>query len=192
MDLVKYQHYEMWTERLRLEVLDGASAPIVLEYMIKNYDFFSGTIPLPPKDTINLEHILNGFWLEFDGMSRGNLLHFYILDKTNVRSPIIGDIYISDITELCVMSCCLGYKIDKDHQSLGLMKEALTAVIDFIYNELMLHKINAYIMESNRPSVGLIKKLGFELDGNSRDYLNLNGIWQDHQIYSHINGQDNE
>jgi ribosomal-protein-alanine N-acetyltransferase len=179
----------MWTERLRLKVLDGGSAPSVLGFMLKNYDFFSYTIPLPAKDSINLEHILNSFWLEFDGMTRGNLLHFYLLEKNNENSPIIGDIYISDITELCVMSCCLGYKIDKDYQSKGLMKEALTAVIDFIYNELMLHKVNAYIMETNIASIELIKRLGFVLDGISRDYLNLNGRWEDHQIYSLINGQ---
>ncbi len=83
--------------------------------------------------------------------------------------------------------CYLGYSIDESKQGLGLMSEALRAAIGYVFSELRLHRIMANYMPTNERSGNLLKRLGFKVEGYARDYLYLNGKWQDHILTSLVN-----
>lgn len=56
----------------------------------------------------------------------------------------------------------IGYELHPDYQRQGLMREALTSVIDYARQELQLHGINAFTHRDNAASAGLLLRLGFQ------------------------------
>ena len=70
--------------------------------------------------------------------------------------------------------------MDKAETNRGYMTEALRCVIDFAFNRLRLHRIEANIMPRNHASRRVVEKLGFHYEGLARQYLQINGRWEDH------------
>ena len=77
-------------------------------------------------------------------------------------------------------SCFLGYSIAQEHQGKGLMQECLASGIHYISNDLSIDRIQACYMPRNARSAAVLKRLNFEKEGVARDYLKINGVWEDH------------
>ena len=56
----------------------------------------------------------------------------------------------------------VGFELHPDYQGKGLMQEALTAVLDFGFNNLGLEAIEGYVHIQNAPSINLLVKNGFQ------------------------------
>lgn len=67
------------------------------------------------------------------------------------------------------------------------MFEALQSALQFIFNEIKLHRIEANIIPRNTPSIRLIENLGFMNEGLSKQYLKINGVWEDHYRFAKLN-----
>ncbi|WP_235085187.1 GNAT family N-acetyltransferase [Chromobacterium sp. Beijing] len=67
------------------------------------------------------------------------------------------------------------------------MREALEAVIRCAFDTLKLHRVQANYQPHNLRSAGLLKRLGFEIEGHAKNYLYLNGAWRDHVLSSRLN-----
>jgi ribosomal-protein-alanine N-acetyltransferase len=67
------------------------------------------------------------------------------------------------------------------------MTEALKVAINYVFIELNLHRIMAAYIPHNQRSGRLLKRLGFLVEGYARDYLMIDGQWQDHILTSLIN-----
>ena len=61
------------------------------------------------------------------------------------------------------------------------MTEALTLVLREAFGTQKLHRLEANIQPGNAPSIALVKRLGFELEGMSPRYLKIGGRWRDHE-----------
>jgi ribosomal-protein-alanine N-acetyltransferase len=81
----------------------------------------------------------------------------------------------------------LGYAIDAAHEGRGLMREALQATIEYVFDVLRLHRIQANYVPENRRSGALLERLGFVREGLARDYLFINGAWRDHVLTARLN-----
>jgi len=53
-------------------------------------------------------------------------------------------------------------------------------LLDKVFNELKLHRIEANIQPTNSSSIHLVTQNGFRKEGFSPRYLKINNIWQDH------------
>jgi RimJ/RimL family protein N-acetyltransferase len=73
----------------------------------------------------------------------------------------------------------IGYLLSRDYWRQGLMHQALEAVIDFAFNTLDLHRIEADVDIENAGSLGLLKKLGFKQEGLFKERWFVYGEWQD-------------
>ena len=67
------------------------------------------------------------------------------------------------------------------------MYEALAKTIDYIFSDYKLHRIEAFVMPSNKESIKLLEKLDFINEGYSYEYSKINGVWEDHLRMSLIN-----
>ena len=98
-----------------------------------------------------------GLWLVFEKTS-GELV-----GRTGIENRMIDE-------ELCRE---LGYLIDKRKQGRGYAYEASLAVLDYARRELGLDEMYICTHINNKPSIGLAKKLGFELYAENIDGMNL-------------------
>ena len=79
----------------------------------------------------------------------------------------------------------LGYVLQDDvYKGKGYMKEALPVIIEYGFNEMLLHRIEAFVSYDNIPSLKLLKHFGFIEEGNLREHYLTNGRHEDSLIYS--------
>lgn len=81
-------------------------------------------------------------------------------------------------------NCVIGYEIAQDCQGQGYMREALTAVLDFGFKEMHLHRIQAEMHWDNLASIGLATRLGFRFEGVHREQAFWGGQFHDLNCYS--------
>lgn len=109
----------------------------------------------------------------------GKSLRFFIRSKDD-SNKIIGFCNFTQIFHGAFQACYLGYKIDHKYEGKGLMFEALEASIKYVFEELGLHRIMANYMPINTRSAKLLYRLGFIIEGYAKNYLSINGRWEDH------------
>jgi len=121
-------------------------------------------------------HIYAQEWRQGTGFS------FFIFRKPDDR--LIGGVTLSNVRRGVAQSGSLGYWIGAPYARQGFMTEALSGVLGFAFDELSLHRIEAACLPSNSASRGVLVKLGFAEEGFAREFLRINGTWQDHVLYA--------
>lgn len=106
----------------------------------------------------------------------GTWFQLVIIQK-NVCS-VIGDIGIHFDAEDHSLAE-LGITLDWRHQGKGYAREALTVIIDYLFQKLHKQKLVASIDPRNASSIKLFERLGFEKEAFYAKSLFLNGEWVD-------------
>ena len=107
---------------------------------------------------------------------------FLIFDRAD--GTLYGGITLSNVRRGVAQAGSVGYWIGEPHARRGFMSEALQLLLNFSFETLGLHRVEAACLPSNGPSRGLLEKSGFIQEGLARRYLRINGIWQDHVCYA--------
>jgi ribosomal-protein-alanine N-acetyltransferase len=107
-----------------------------------------------------------------------------LLARTKDAHDIAGVFTISQIVRGAFQSAYLGYYASGRTARQGYMREAMELVLDYSFNELRLHRIEANIQPGNAPSIALARGAGFRLEGYSPRYLLIGGQWRDHERYA--------
>lgn len=80
----------------------------------------------------------------------------------------------------------IGYILHPDFQGKGMMKEALAALMDYGFNIMKLHSIEAIIDPDNTASAALLEKSGFVKEGHFKENEFLMGRFWDTAVYSKL------
>jgi ribosomal-protein-alanine N-acetyltransferase len=102
---------------------------------------------------------------------------------------LLGGITLSNVRRGVAQSGSLGYWIGEPHARRGYMTEALQLLLPYAFDHIGLHRIEAACLPHNAASRGLLTKLGFVEEGYARQYLRINGNWQDHVLYGLLKGE---
>ena len=83
----------------------------------------------------------------------------------------------------------IGYWLAEDHGGRGVMTRCCSAVIDYGFGELGLHRIQIWADALNRRSRAVPERLGFTLEGTRREDTRVRGTggaseWRDTVVYS--------
>lgn len=97
---------------------------------------------------------------------------------------LIGQISLGNIVRGSFQSCYTGYWLTEAHNGRGLMTEALNLALGFAFRDLGLHRVEANIIPTNRPSLALAKRCGLRYEGTAKRYLRINGRWRDHEHWA--------
>lgn len=81
-------------------------------------------------------------------------------------------------------NCVIGYEIARDCHGQGYMREALTAALDYGFDMMRLHRVQAETHPDNRASIGLAERLGFRFEGVHREQAFWGGRYHDLNCYS--------
>jgi len=64
------------------------------------------------------------------------------------------------------------------------MSEGLALLLDFAFQRLRLHRLEAACLPGNVASRGLSPRTGFREEGYAEKYLCIDGKWQDHVLFA--------
>ncbi|NLK95116.1 MAG: GNAT family N-acetyltransferase [Clostridiales bacterium] len=176
------EYTKICTKNLILRILTPADDKIMLDYYINNKKHLEKFEPSRDAQFYTLEvqkNILNESYRQF---INGVALDFGIF----LNDELIGKIKLSNIVYGIFKSAIIGYSIDKEHEGHGYMKEALTSVINYAFEEMNLHRIEASALVDNEKSKRVLMGCGFRELGLNKKYLYINGKWRDHITYYKI------
>ncbi|WP_067705836.1 MULTISPECIES: GNAT family N-acetyltransferase [unclassified Erwinia] len=71
----------------------------------------------------------------------------------------------------------VGYSLLSGHFNQGYGTEALSAMVDYLFETCEFHKLRAQVVEGNWPSRRVLEKNGFQLEGTLRENYLLRGQW---------------
>jgi ribosomal-protein-alanine N-acetyltransferase len=80
----------------------------------------------------------------------------------------------------------LGYDLARTYWRQGIMKQAVTLVLNYGFETLSLNRVEAVVFRDNTASCELLKKLGFTHEGLLRQYDNLHGHFEDMHMFSRL------
>lgn len=112
-------------------------------------------------------------------------VHFIGINEA--ETFVVGTCSISNIVRGVFQSCHMGYSIDRNFEGQGRMQRIAEHAIAYAFGELNLHRIIANHMPENTRSQALLSRLGFEREGHAKEFLKINGKWEDHILNSLIN-----
>ena len=97
---------------------------------------------------------------------------------------LIGGVGLSNLRRGVSETASLGYWIGEPYARQGYMTAALPLVLDFSFDRLHLHRVEAACLPSNVPSRALLLRAGFREEGYAREYLCIAGKWQEHVLFA--------
>jgi ribosomal-protein-alanine N-acetyltransferase len=106
----------------------------------------------------------------------------------NEDDALVGGITLANIRRGVAQAGSLGYWVGAAFARRGYMTRAVRALVPFAFGTLRLHRIEAACIPDNAASIGLLEKTGFVREGYAREYLCINGLWQDHLLYARLKG----
>lgn len=83
----------------------------------------------------------------------------------------------------------IGYVSARNYWGKGIATEAATAVLDFGFNVMGLHKIHATVDPRNLSSRHALEKCGFHYEGLLRDHYFLKHLFCDRMVYSMLKSE---
>ena len=169
------QFEELHTQRLILRKI----TPEVLNYIHTTMDDnalleFFGT------DEAGLQSQKDKFTKGMVTFNR-TFINFQILDKASGK--VIGNCGFHTWYPLHNRAE-IGYDIIEPYRRKGLMTEAVAAVLNYGFNQMGLHRVEALTATYNEASQKIIGHFNFTLEGTLREHYNVSGIMEDSVMYS--------
>jgi [ribosomal protein S5]-alanine N-acetyltransferase len=109
----------------------------------------------------------------------------FIFDRDD--TTVIGTATLSEFVRGPFQAGYLGFSLAEERQGQGLMHAALSPLLAFAFTKLNLHRIMANYMPRNSRSAAVLERLGFAKEGIAKQYLLINGVWEDHVLTSFTN-----
>lgn len=165
------------TKRLVLRPVSGQDKSALFAYRSdKATNRYQGWIPENEEEAaafiakVAKEMNVPGSWFQFVIEEKGQQ---HIIGDLGIRFPE-DDIYQAEV----------GCTLSKDYHHCGYAFEALSRVIDFVFEELQKHRIFTSIDPANTGAIRLVERLGFRKEAHFRKSLLLNGVWVDDVVYA--------
>jgi ribosomal-protein-alanine N-acetyltransferase len=95
---------------------------------------------------------------------------------------VLGNLSLVQVGRGAFQACTLGYALAADAQGRGYMLEAVRGAVAYSFGPLALHRVMANYMPRNRRSAAVLRQAGFVVEGYAREYLLINGRWEDHVL----------
>lgn len=165
------------TPRTCLRLPAPEEAPRILAHHVENRAHFEPWDPPRPERYYSLEGTQERLAKAQADAAADSGFRFYVFDASGER--VIGSSVLSVVVRGPLQSCFLGYGLAESEQGKGLMREAVAATLDFAWDELKLHRVEAGHAPNNVRSARLLQALGFSVEGTCRSYLFIANGWQD-------------
>ncbi|WP_144468893.1 GNAT family N-acetyltransferase [Bacillus pumilus] len=167
-------------QHIYVRALTEKDAQSLLTLELENLSYFQQFTPLVKDDFFTLSRQIERIQRSVERCAQDEAyMHGIFLNETD---GFIGTISLSSVVRGPVEGAWLGYVLDEK----GYMTEAIRLIIDYAFDELHLHRIEAGVKPSNIGSIRVLEKTGFENEGLNRKKVKINDVWEDHYLFAII------
>jgi ribosomal-protein-alanine N-acetyltransferase len=172
-------------DRIKLIIPMERDAVRRLQFEVENREHLRLWEPVREETFYTLDTVRQRIRSNLQDFMAGTACCFSVVDKRS--NTIVGNCNFSNIIRGSFQACHLGYAIARSHEGKGIMFEAASAGIDYMFTQRKLHRVMANYIPHNARSAQLLTRLGFEREGYAKAYLKINGAWEDHVLTALIN-----
>lgn len=169
------------TARLVLRLPGEPDVPEVVRFYAENQDHLAPWEPVRPAGWNNPDAWREEVRYRRAEFDAGQGARLFIFPKED-GGRVAGNLSLSQVQRFPAHYCNLGYGLAAWAVGRGYMSEAVEAAVRYAFDSLGLHRIHANYMPHNRRSGAVLRRAGFHVEGYARDYLMINGRWEDHVL----------
>lgn len=175
------------TQEIFIRQLEFSDAEDLLKLEVENRDFFQLYSPLKDEKFYTLDGQVERIkkWVLQAEQDSVYAFGIFLTDS----KQLIGNVTLSEVARGNYQSCWIGYSLDRKQNGKGYMTKAVKLVVDYGFNELKLHRIEAGVMPHNIPSMKVLEKGGFHKEGIAIENVKINGKWENHQTLAIVNNE---
>ena len=171
---------------IHLRPLEPSDVDELLALRLANRDFLTQFEPRRAGSFFTRAEQLRHIAVEREDrrVDRRHVFGIFLDDPGGGEAAMVGRIALDNIVRGAWQNATLGYFVDKDHNDRGIATVAVAKVVRFAFTEERLHRVQAGVMPRNVASIRVLEKCGFKEEGFAPRYLQINGRWEDHNLYA--------
>ncbi|MGB0861764.1 MAG: GNAT family N-acetyltransferase [Saprospiraceae bacterium] len=168
------------TDRIRLRrvILDDVKPLFVMRSDVNAMKYIGRPIAESIKDAEDLIHRID------EMMEKETAVHWAITLKGNDK--LIGTIGFWQLSKQSRRTE-IGYMLQSDFHRQGIMQEALNLVMNYAFEVMNLHSVEARTSPDNSPSIKILERNGFVKEGHLIENFYFNDKFWDTFIFSKRN-----
>lgn len=175
-----------------LRLLSPEEADLMVEFRLSNREYLRLWEPYRPAEFFTLDYWRAQLRHSLQEFHDGQSVAFVILGPQAIfeKTKALGVINFTSVIRGTFQACHLGYALAEPEQGKGIMTQALSLGIDYMFNQAGLHRIMANYLPQNKKSAAVLSRLGFTIEGKAKKFMKINGVWEDHILTSLVNPYD--
>lgn len=147
-------------------------------------DFLTPWEPTWAQDHLSRKAFTNRVYWAQRALSGDTAMPLFLIRRE--ESVLLGAITLDNIRRGPAQAGTLGYWVGEEHARQGYMREAIKAVVHHAFTVQDLSRIEAACLPENVASRGVLESCGFKYEGVAQSYLQINGRWRNHVLYSNL------
>lgn len=180
-----YENLKFSFGNYKLQLLKTEDALPFYQLIQKNHDRLFAFFPLTAKNGQSLDSTRAMVKERIALAEKKAFISFMIFKRDD--NTLLGCIFMKDI-DWHIPKAEIGYFIDRDFESNGIVGGALRTIVHYCFNELKLEKVFVRVSPENIGSRKVAEKNGFELEGILRkDFKSGEGTLYDVIYYGLLN-----
>lgn len=172
---------EINTERLLLKKYELKYAERIYNSIYNDFEYYKYYYQVPFNSYEDYEKIVKTYDEKY---KLGNHFRWIIIEKETNEPVGLIQLHSIDVLNNC---CKLGYVVSYNHKGKGYIKESIIPVIDFAFNILKIHKIEAEVVEENIDSIKLLESLNIKCEYEKKSCYKIKDKYYNKKVYSIIN-----
>lgn len=101
-----------------------------------------------------------------------------------VNGQIAGQLNVANIQHGSLGSATIGYWIGSEFAGQNATPIACALAIDYLFDEVGLHRVEIDIRPENQRSLRVVQKLGLRQEGLKERFIHIDGQWRDHLAFA--------
>ncbi|KAJ56010.1 GCN5 family acetyltransferase [Actibacterium mucosum KCTC 23349] len=172
------------TERLTLRPPQHADFQGWADLRRQSRDFLTPWEPAWAPDHLTRKSFTNRVYWAQRAISGGTAVPLFMERRQDGR--IVGAITLDNIRRGPAQSGTLGYWVGQPFARQGYMSETILAVLHHAFVNMDLSRLEAACLPENTASRGVLENCGFKYEGVAQSYLQIDGRWRNHVLYSSL------
>lgn len=166
------------SDRLVLRLATENDKDAIFDYVVRNKAYLAPYEPLKPDAFFTKKYWDRFIPKSIEDARNHKALRLFMFKKED-KGHVIGTVTFEFIKLNPIYACDLGYSMDEHEQDKGYMSEALKIAIQYLFRALNLMRITAGYSPNNPKSGHVMRKLGFQDEHLIKNYIMINGKWED-------------